>query len=108
MDKLYDLASIRLTLLKAVQNGRFTVEQLDTPSSGFVTNTRVDRETFPGGYEGVQFRNLLREDPAPAPVVQAAPHPKDFGEVLPVTNTPPQPDGPLTLEQEPETPFVPF
>ena len=108
MKPAFDLASIRLTLKKAVQNGHFTVEQLDTPSAGFIRNTRCDRRTFPGGYEGVQFRNLLREDPAPAPVVQAAPDPKDFGEVLPVANTPPQPDGPLTLEQEPEETFVPF
>lgn len=79
-----------MTLLKAVQAGHFTVEQLDTPSPGFVANTRCDRRTFPGGYEGVQFRNLLREEPAPAPVVQAAPDPKDFAEVLPVTNPHPE------------------
>ena len=107
MNKLYDLASIRLTLMKAVQNGHFTVEQLDTPSPGFVTCTAVDREHFPGGYEGVQFRNLLREDPAPTPTVQAAPDPKDFAEVLPKSNTPAQaPELPLTLEQShDECPF---
>ena len=90
MNKLYDLASIRLTLLKAVQNGHFTVDQLDTPSPGFVTCTAVDREHFKAGYEGVQFRNLLRDDPAPAPLVQATPDPKDFAEVLPVANPAPE------------------
>ena len=108
MKPAFDLASIRLTLMKAVQNGHFTVEQLDTPSAGFIENTRCDRRTFPGGYEGVQFRNLLRDDPAAAPTIQAAPHPKDFAEVLPKSNTPTQSEPlPLTLEQDNDQ-FVPF
>ena len=66
MKKLYDVSSVRLTLRRAVEAGHFTVEQLDTPSPGFVTCTAVDRAHFPGGYEGVQFHNLLRQ-PGSAP-----------------------------------------
>ena len=106
MDKLYDLNSIRLTLRRAVQAGHFTVEQLDTPSAGFITNTRCDREHFPGGYEGVQFRNLLREAGVAPEAVQVTSE-RDLPP-MPHGITPAQPDGPLTLEQEPETPFVPF
>ena len=109
MKPAFDQTSIRMTLRKAVQSGRFTMEQLDTPSPGFVNNTACDRRTFPSGYEGVPFRNLLRDDPAPREAVQAAPDPKDFGDVLPTANPPTQTEPlPLTLEQEPETPFVPF
>ena len=56
-----NLASTRQQLLDGVARGYWTLEQLDTPSPGFVTCTAVDREHFPGGYEGVQFRNLLRQ-----------------------------------------------
>ena len=106
MKQAFDLASIRLTLKKAVQNGHFTVEQLDTPSAGFIANTRCDRRTFPSGYEGVQFRNLLREDGVAPEAVQVTSE-RDLPP-MPHGVTPAQPDGPLTLEQEPETPFVPF
>lgn len=107
MRPAFDQTSIRMTLRKAVQAGHFTMEMLDTPSPGFVNNTAVDRETFPSGYEGVQFRNLLRDDPAPREAVQAMPDPKDFAEVLPKSNTPAQaPLLPLTLEQpHDECPF---
>ena len=52
------------------------VECLDTPSPGFIANTRVDRRTFPCGYEGIQHQNLLR-DYHPE-TVQASPDPRDF------------------------------
>ena len=103
MNKLYDLASIRLTLRRGVAAGHFTLEQLDTPSPGFVTCTAVDRRTFPNGFEGVQFRNLLRDEVITHPeAVSTRPDPKDFAPVLPPRNAPTQPDDlPLTLEQNP-------
>ena len=99
MQKAFDLTTIRMTLRKAVQAGHFTMEQLDTPSPGFVNNTNCDRRTFPGGYEGVEFRNLLRDDPTPVEAVQAIPDPKDFAEVLAPASTPTEaPKNPITLE----------
>jgi len=62
MQRAFDLTSIRMTLRKGVANGLFTVEDLDTPSDGFRRNMAVDRKSFVGGYNGVQYRNPLRDD----------------------------------------------
>ena len=99
-------AAIRKQLLDGVAKGYWTVEQIDRPSPGFVENTCCDREHFPGGYEGVQFRNLLREDGVAPEAVQVTSE-RDLPP-LPHGVTHAHADGPLTLEQEPETPFVPF
>lgn len=53
-----------------------SIETFDTPSPGFVKNTGCDRRTFPGGYTGVPFRNLLRDHHPET--VQAGPSPRDF------------------------------
>ena len=66
MKEAFDLHSIRRILRHGVEKGLWTLEALDTPSSGFRNCTAVDRKTFIGGYEGVQHRNLLRDD-SPAP-----------------------------------------
>ena len=106
MKPAFDLTTIRLTLRKAVQAGRFTMEQLDTPSPGFVNNTACDRRTFPSGYEGVQFRNLLRDDPLPREAVQAMPDPKDFDVVLKTDTLPKEAEPlPITLETDGFCPF---
>ena len=97
MNPAFDLNTIRMTLKRAVEAGHFTVEQLDTPSPGFVRNTRCDRRTFPGGYEGVQFRNLLREAGSAPEAVQVTSE-RDLPP-LPHGITFPEADGPLTLEQ---------
>lgn len=77
MKEAFDLASIRRTLRGMLDKGLLPdIDCLDTPSPGFINNTRVDRRTFPGGYEGVQHRNLLRDHHPEA--VQAAPDPRDF------------------------------
>ena len=65
MNRPSDLSSVMRTLRHGVEVGHWTLEQLDTPSAGFRTCTAVDRKTFPGGYEGVQHRNLLRDEPIP-------------------------------------------
>ena len=104
MQPAFDLSNIRLTLKKAVECGHFTVEHLDTPSEGFIRNTRCDRRTFPCGYEGVQHRNLLRE-PGTAPEAVQVTSERDLPP-LPHGHTPPEADGPLTLdEQYAELPF---
>lgn len=73
MKQAFDLATIRATLLRAVQSGRFTVEHLDRPSPGFTTCARVDRSHFQTGYQGVQHRNLLRDDQGPSQPHRDAP-----------------------------------
>jgi hypothetical protein len=79
-----------------VEKGYITVEDLDTPSPGFIANTAVDRHHFPCGYPGLTYRNLLR-DPDPEPSVQLS-EPRDF---TPTEGaTPAQPlDLPLTPEE---------
>ena len=100
MQQAFEQSSIRLRLLRAVQDGRFRLEALDHPSPGFHKNTKVHPMFFKHGYEGVQFRNLLRDMPA-VESVQAVPDPKDFDTVLPPSNTPTQaPKLPLTLDEE--------
>ena len=96
--------AIRQQLIDGVAKGYWTLEQLDTPSQGFIRNTRCDRRTFPCGYEGVQHRNLLRE-PGTAPEAVQVTSERDLPP-LPHGHTPAEADGPLTLdEQYAELPF---
>ena len=60
-----NIESIKQQLRDGIAKGYWTLEALDTPSAGFRTCTAVDRKTFPGGYEGVQHRNLLRDELIP-------------------------------------------
>ena len=99
MRHVVDPGMLRL-LRRGVESGLWTLENLDTPSPGFKACTGVDRRTFPSGYEGVQFRNLLRDMPA-VEAVQAVPDPKDFDTVLPPSDAPTQGAKlPLTLDEE--------
>ena len=99
MKHCIDPSLIRM-LRHGVEVGLWTLEDLDTPSPGFKTCTAIDRRTFPSGYEGAQFRNLLRDMPA-VESVQAVPDPKDFDTVLPPANLPAQGYKlPITLDEE--------
>ena len=71
------ILSIQRTLREGIEKGYWTLEDLDKRPEGCVV-------------PGDRFRNLLRDDPSPAPLVQAAPDPKDFAEVLPVANPAPE------------------
>jgi len=102
---LDNIAAVKQQLRDGVMKGYWTMEQLDTPSPGFVNNTRVDRRTFGSGYEGIEFRNLLRDDPTPVEAVQATPDPKDFAAVLPPSNPPAEAKNPITLEINGYCPF---
>ena len=76
---LNDIASaMQEQLQDGIAKGYWTLENLDQPSPGWVANTRVDKRTFPDGYQGIQHRNLLRDYHPEA--VQAAPDPRDFAE----------------------------
>jgi len=80
MRGIYDTSQVRRILRDGIEKGLWTMEDLDQPTEGFVRCTKVDRQTFMGGYEGVQHRNLLRPDPAnPHPeAVEASPSPRDL------------------------------
>ena len=104
MRHVVDPAMLRI-LRRGVESGLWTIENLDTPSPGFKACTGIDRRTFPSGYEGVQFRNLLRDMPA-VESVQAVPDPKDFDTVLPPADPPTQNEKlPITLETSDKLPW---
>ena len=105
MQPAFDQTSIRMTLRKAIQNGHFTLEALDHASPGFRLNTKVHPNAFRNGYQGIEFRNLLRDDPTPVEAVQATPDPKDFAAVLPPFNPPAEAKNPITLETNGYCPF---
>ena len=99
MKPAFDLTSIRMTLRKAVAAGHFTVEMLDTPSNGFLTCMDVDRERFPAGYEGVPFRNLLRDDVVQPERVQVI-DPKDLPPMAQGVTPPEALNLPTTLDND--------
>ena len=103
---LSDLAETKRILRDGVEKGYWTVEALDRPSPGFVSCTHVDRETFPGGYEGVQFRNLLRDTAQPHPETVQVISDKDLPPMAHGVTPAYAPKLPLTLdEEEGLTPF---
>lgn len=106
MQHAIDPSLMRL-LRRGVETGLWTLESLDTPSNGFATCTAVDREHFRGGYEGVQFRNLLRDAPPAEERVRVIDD-KDLPP-MPTGITPAEPqDLPITLdEEEAATPSIP-
>lgn len=94
------MVDLKQMLRQGVEKGYWTFDALDRPSPGFVSCTRVDRKAFPGGYEGIQHRNLLK-----APGI---PHPETV-EVINNKDLPPMPHGvtpaqdvklPITLDEE--------
>ena len=85
MQKAFDLASVRNTLRHGLEQGYWTVEQLDTPSNGFKVVQAVDRSHFPTGYIGVPHQNLLRSD-EPQERVEAEPSPRDFMPAPPIVD----------------------
>jgi hypothetical protein len=60
--KALDLSTTRRTLRQMLENGLITLENLDEPSPGFRDNMNVSPLTFPNGYRGVRFQNLLRDE----------------------------------------------
>ena len=93
MQPAFDQNSIANTLRRAIENGRFTLEDLDRPAPGFQKNSRPDRRTFPNGYEGVQHRNLLRGDSSPSQPHREAP--QDTPKHLPRPDPNPNSDTPF-------------
>ena len=77
-----NISAIRQQLRDGIVKGYWTLEQLDTPSAGWLFNERTDRRTFPEGYVGIEHRNLLRDD-EPQERVEAEPSPRDFTPAAP-------------------------
>ena len=92
MKPTYEMAEVMSLLRRGVNRGWWTVEDLDEKGDGAIKN-----------WEPV---NLLRENGVAPEAVQVTSE-RDLPP-LPHGITRPQADGPLTLEQEPETPFIPF
>jgi hypothetical protein len=63
MKQLQDMAQTKLILQRMISRGLVTIEQLDKPSPGWLSNTRVCPELFPNGYQGIAYRNPLRDQP---------------------------------------------
>lgn len=63
MKPLQDMAQTRLILQRMVSRGLISIDHLDQPSPGFRTNTAVDARLFPNGYQGITYRNPLRDQP---------------------------------------------
>jgi hypothetical protein len=64
MLRAIDPVALRAILRRGVERGLWTVEQLDHPSPGWLSNTRVCPELFPNGYQGIVYRNPIRDEPA--------------------------------------------
>lgn len=92
------IASVKQQLLDGISKGYWTLENLDHPSPGWVTNTFVDKRTFPDSYQGIRHRNLLRDDAVQPERVQLT-DPKDLPPMAHGV-TPPQQDGPLTTDED--------
>jgi len=69
MLRAFDPTALQAILSRGVERGLWTVEQLDRPSQGWIDNTRVSSRAFKNGYQGIAYRNPLRDQPnQPQPV----------------------------------------
>jgi hypothetical protein len=69
MLRAFDPTALQAILCRGVKRGLWTVEQLDRPSQGWIDNTRVSSRAFKNGYQGIAYRNPLRDQPnQPQPV----------------------------------------
>ena len=66
MLRAFNPTALRAILRRGVEHGLWTVEQLDSPSQGWIDNTRVSSKAFKNGYQGIAYRNPLRDQPAQA------------------------------------------
>ena len=89
--------TLLLQLRNGIEKGLWTLEDLDQPSPGWISNTRVDRRNFPDGYRVIEYRNPLR---APVEEVQIS-DPRDF---TPATGA--TPAQALDLPLTPENPLL--
>ncbi len=105
MQPAFNTGTIRQTLLKAVQDGRFSVEDLDRVSEGCRECMFVDPAFFKHGYQGIRFRNLLR-DHSVAETVELT-DPKDLPPLQGGVTPPQEEKLPLTPEAEHRPPVEP-
>ena len=89
MKPLIDNSSIIRILKKGLVTQRpgapegvmmWTLEDLDKPSPGWKWCQKVDRSSFPRGYQGIEYRNLAREAPPIKEAVEFGPDPHDMAE----------------------------
>ena len=75
MKPAFELSEVRRLLRRGVDAGHWTLQDLDVPSRGWVI-TMEDAKRIPG-FTPRPYRNLLRDEPAPAERVQIT-DPRDF------------------------------
>ena len=64
MEPAFDQSSIANTLRRAIENGRFTLEDLDRPALAS-EERQPDRRTFPNGYEAFSTATSCEATQAP-------------------------------------------
>jgi hypothetical protein len=64
MLRAFDPTALQAILRRGVERGLWTAEQLDRPSQGWLDNTRVSSKAFKNGYQGIAYRNPLRDQPS--------------------------------------------
>lgn len=87
-------------LRRGVEQGYWSLEAIDRPSSGFTSCTHVDRETFPNGYAGVEHRNMLRDSLQAHPEAVQVISDKDLPPMAHGITPAYAPTLPLTLDEE--------
>jgi len=63
MKAAFDITSVRLTLRQGIAKGYWTMEQLDSPSPGWIENAKRFRVHHPK-YQQHEYRNPLRDEPS--------------------------------------------
>jgi len=76
MQKAFDTGTIRRVLQHGVNQGYWTIEDLDKIPVGWRDNLRIDQTVFQQGYIGIEHKNLLRDYHPELP--EAAPSPRDL------------------------------
>ena len=75
MKPAFDLAEVQRLLRRGIDAGHWTLQDLDVPSMGWRISME-DAKRIPG-FTPRPYRNLLRDEPAPAERVQIT-DPRDF------------------------------
>lgn len=100
MQKAFDLTEVRRLLRRGVDSGRWTLEDLDTPSMGWQENAKTFRRHHPLYVQPTYANPLRNEEPIEA--VQPT-NPRDISPLTGPTPAHTQPL-PLTLHGEDTSP----
>ena len=94
MKPAFDLAEVQRLLRRGIDAGHWTLQDLDVPSVGWRISME-DAKRIPG-FTPRPYRNLLRDEPAPAERVQIT-DPRDFAVAQAPTNHVQRGSAPLSV-----------